>query len=112
MRRPRSNREGIMNRAVHLNLDNAWDVHTLGLPRRDALAWGPRMRYHATPALIEAFGREVADELPPFVLYGSGDFHHLSGALLFASLRRGSAPVTLVSFDNHPDWDVRPPKWG
>jgi arginase family enzyme len=21
-------------------------------------------------------------------------------------------PVTLVSFDNHPDWDVRPPKWG
>jgi hypothetical protein len=21
-------------------------------------------------------------------------------------------PVVLVSFDNHPDWDIRPPKWG
>jgi arginase family enzyme len=27
-------------------------------------------------------------------------------------LRRVAGPVVLVSFDNHPDWDVRPPKWG
>jgi arginase family enzyme len=45
--------------------------------------------------------------LPRFVLYGSGDFHHLAAMLL----RRVSAPVTVISFDNHPDWDIRPPHW-
>ncbi len=40
--------------------------------------------------------------------YGSGDFHYLAALWL----RRVADPVTLVSFDNHPDWDVRPPKWG
>jgi arginase family enzyme len=49
----------------------------------------------------------VLAPLPPFVLYGSGDFHHLAGWLL----RRVAEPVTVVSFDNHPDWDVRPPRW-
>src|SRR5207302_2541260 len=26
-------------------------------------------------------------------------------------MRRIREPFTLVSFDNHPDWDVRPPRW-
>ena len=42
-----------------------------------------------------------------FLVYGSGDFHHLSALWL----RRVQGPFTLVSFDNHPDWDIRPPKW-
>ena len=46
--------------------------------------------------------------LAPFTLYGSGEFHHLSGLWL----RQFRDPVVLVSFDNHPDWDVRPPRWG
>jgi arginase family enzyme len=25
--------------------------------------------------------------------------------------RAGPEPVTLISFDNHPDWDIRPPYW-
>jgi arginase family enzyme len=41
------------------------------------------------------------------VLYGSGDFHHLAGWLA----QRITKPATLVSFDNHPDCDVRPPRW-
>jgi arginase family enzyme len=44
----------------------------------------------------------------PFLLYGSGDFHYLTAL----RLRSVAGPVVLVSFDNHPDWDVRPPKWG
>jgi arginase family enzyme len=44
----------------------------------------------------------------PFLLYGSGDFHYLTAL----RLRRIGGQVVLVSFDNHPDWDVRPPKWG
>ncbi|HEY2125351.1 MAG TPA: hypothetical protein VGG94_07805 [Chthoniobacterales bacterium] len=46
--------------------------------------------------------------MAPFILFGSGDFHHLTGLWL----RQVSEPVVLLSFDNHPDWDVRPPKWG
>jgi arginase family enzyme len=58
--------------------------------------------------LIEAFYREHETDLAaPFLLYGSGDFHHLTAL----RLRRIAEPVVLVSFDNHPDWDVRPPKW-
>lgn len=66
------------------------------------------MRFSAPPALVEDFFSTFESRLTPFVLYGSGDFHYLSGLFL----RRLSRPVVLVSFDNHPDWDVRPPKWG
>jgi arginase family enzyme len=57
--------------------------------------------------LIEEFFRGHAERLPAFLLYGSGDFHHLSALWL----RRLVEPFVLVSFDNHPDWDVRPPRW-
>ncbi len=56
---------------------------------------------------MEDFYQSCADRLAPFVLYGSGDFHHLSALWL----RRHEGTLTVVSFDNHPDWDVRPPKW-
>ncbi len=56
---------------------------------------------------MEDFFREYETRLAPFMLYGSGDFHHLS-ALWIRQMRE---PFTLVSFDNHPDWDIRPPKW-
>ena len=39
-----------------------------------------------------------------FTLLGSGDFHHLTLALL----EQHQKPLTLVLFDNHPDW-IRPP---
>ncbi|MFZ3088619.1 MAG: hypothetical protein WA123_11205 [Methylotenera sp.] len=39
-----------------------------------------------------------------FSLLGSGDYHHLTMALL----EQHQSPLTLVLFDNHPDW-MRPP---
>jgi arginase family enzyme len=57
--------------------------------------------------LIDKFYREFASGLAPFLLYGSGDFHHLTALWI----RRVTEPVVVVSLDNHPDWDVRPPKW-
>jgi arginase family enzyme len=39
-----------------------------------------------------------------FTLLGSGDFHHLTLALL----EQHQTPLTLVLFDNHPDW-MHPP---
>ena len=69
--------------------------------------WGAKLRFTAPSALMEEFYREVSPELQNFILSGSGDFHHLSALWL----RRFPRPLTLVSFDNHPDWDRRPPRW-
>lgn len=93
--------------ALHLNLDDAWLGEPLRLPVRDAREWGPQLRFSTPPRLIEKFYHEYESHLPPFLLFGSGDFHHLTA--LWA--RRVTQPFVLVSFDNHPDWDVRPPKW-
>ena len=93
---------------MHLNLDDAWFDLPGDLPVVDAREWGPRLRFSAPSPLIEEFYREYGPRLAPFLIYGSGDFHHLSALWL----RRLAEPFVLVSFDNHPDWDVRPPRWG
>lgn len=96
-----------MRTAVHLNLDDAWSACAEDLPAIDLKRWGPRLRFTTSPRTIERFFREVEPSLADFVLYGSGDFHHLTALWL----RRLREPFTLVAFDNHPDWDVRPPRW-
>jgi len=99
----------LVARALHLNLDDAWPNESLGLPLIDAREWGPCLRFSAPPQLIEQFYREhEVDLAAPFLLYGSGDFHYLTAL----RLRPIGEPIVVVSFDNHPDWDVRPPKWG
>lgn len=98
---------GSANSAIHLDLDSAWGEIPQGLPRVDATMWGPRLRFSTSARAVEQFYREIDAQLPRFILYGSGDFHHLTGLWL----RHAREPVTLVSFDNHPDWDVRPPRW-
>jgi hypothetical protein len=96
-------------RALHLNLDDAWQGEPLGLRVIDGRAWGRRLRFSAPPRLVADFYHEHETTLAsPFLLYGSGDFHYLTAL----RLRRIAGPIVLVSFDNHPDWDVRPPKWG
>ncbi|HEY2799398.1 MAG TPA: hypothetical protein VGI85_02300 [Chthoniobacterales bacterium] len=98
-----------MNRAsiLHLNLDDAWRFEPSFLPTLDLREWGPRLRFSAPSREIESFVRALKLELPPFLVYGSGDFHHLSALWL----RRHDRLTTVVSFDNHPDWDIRPPRW-
>ncbi len=96
-----------MREVLHLDLDGAWPAD-LGLPTRDLRAWGPRLRFSAPAREIAAFEREIGAALPPFLVYGSGDFHHLSALWV----RRQTRLTTVVSFDNHPDWDIRPPRWG
>ena len=93
--------------AIHLNLDDAWQPAALPLESVDARAWGPRLRFSAPAREMECFDVEVGTQLPPFLVYGSGDFHHLTALWL----RRLSRLTTVVSFDNHPDWDIRPPHW-
>ncbi len=77
------------------------------MPHVDARAWGPRLRYSTSAREVEAFYEFARGKMAAFTLFGSGDFHHLSALWI-----RGIAePFTLVSFDNHPDWDIRPPRW-
>ena len=90
---------------MHFNLDDAWPSDLL--PTIDAREWGPGLRFSAPARLIEQFYRAHRDRLRPFTLYGSGDFHHLTALWL----RNLAQPITVVSFDNHPDWDIRPPRW-
>ena len=99
----------LTSRALHLNLDDAWRDEPFGLPAADARDWGPRLRFSAPPRLVDEFYRQQEATLgEPFLLYGSGDFHYLTAL----RLRRIAEPIVLVSFDNHPDWDLRPPRWG
>ena len=94
---------------MFLNLDDACYDTPPGLTKFvDAHEWGPRLRFTAPSRVVEEFYREYESKLDPFILYGSGDFHHLSALWL----RRIEQPVVVISFDNHPDWDIRPPKWG
>jgi arginase family enzyme len=92
---------------LHLNLDDAWRADLLGLPEIDARKWGPQLRFSAPERTVGHFYRDIAPQLPLFVVYGSGDFHHLTALWV----RRVENETVLISFDNHPDWDVRPPKW-
>jgi arginase family enzyme len=88
-------------------LDDAWRETDLSLPMLDARAWGPCLRFSVPSREIEKFYTTFVSRLSPFLVYGSGDFHHLTALWL----RRLACPTTVVSFDNHPDWDIRPPKW-
>ena len=92
---------------LHLNLDDAWEIKNFPGLTLDVRAWGPRLRFSAPSREIEQFYRAVGGGLPPFIVYGSGDFHHLSAL----RLRQLVSLTTVVSFDNHPDWDIRPPRW-
>jgi hypothetical protein len=94
-------------RASHFNLDDAWPTEGVSLEAIDVRRWGPLLRFSAPALAVEKFYREVERQLAPFVLYGSGDFHHLSALWL----RRLEQEAIVVSFDNHPDWDIRPPRW-
>ncbi|MCX8045172.1 MAG: arginase family protein [Desulfobacterota bacterium] len=41
-------------------------------------------------------------------LTGSGDFHHVTSLLL----EQFTEPLSVIVFDNHPDWDILPPRRG
>ncbi|WP_202814287.1 arginase [Aureimonas sp. AU4] len=71
----------------------------------DLAALGPRLRLWSNTdswdRLMEALGEaDAAGQMPRLTMVGSGDFHHVTAALL----ARAPGPLTVVHFDNHPDW--------
>jgi arginase family enzyme len=98
-------------RQVCFRTDDAWDFipegHELKVPAVDVREEAKGLRFITSRKKIDAFAAKHAAEFRPFTLFGSGDFHHLSAVWT----RQFQEPFTLLSFDNHPDWDIRPPKW-
>jgi arginase family enzyme len=96
---------------VWLAFDDAWDFeHPPSFeapPRIDALAIGPSLRFITTKRAIDSFYETLSEQFRPFILSGSGDFHHLTAVFT----RQVKEPFAILSFDNHPDWDIRPPHW-
>ncbi|WP_051356535.1 hypothetical protein [Azorhizobium doebereinerae] len=65
----------------------------------------PRLRLQAQRAALATLGGRLAAPAPGDIyFYGSGDFHHLTLLLV----ERLEQPVSIIHFDNHPDW-VRVP---
>ena len=97
--------------SLWLALDNAWDFGeppTFAAPIRvDAREVGPSLRFLTSHRAIERFYEKFGESFRPFILSGSGDFHHLTAVFI----RRLKEPFVILSFDNHPDWDIRPPFW-
>lgn len=69
---------------------------------------GPRMRLWSRAATLDRLRRRLARDLPlaaaELVFAGSGDFHHVTPLLLERAVARFGGPVTVLHFDNHPDW--------
>ncbi len=69
-----------------------------------------------TGAKIRLWGRwrhlkQIKEKLPRFAndnpavtVMGSGDFHHVTALLLDRALEQELEAITVVQFDNHPDW--------
>ncbi len=88
-----------------LILDLDASVGTLpGETRIDLRDWHDRLRFACSLRQLRLFDQHVSSRLPAVhgpVLFGSGDFHHLSLPLI----ARTSAPrpMRVMVFDNHPD---------
>ena len=74
---------------------------------------GEPLRLWATASGLEDFRRRL-DEAPPLpglgpeiTFMGSGDYHHLAAVLI----GRAAGPLSVIHFDNHPDWVRLPPAW-
>jgi len=72
---------------------------------------GRQVRLWATPPQIEnlrdrlrGFLAGLDADAPVVTWYGSGDFHHLTAVIISLLAERRYEPITIVHFDNHPDW--------
>lgn len=105
-------------RAALLHLDEALTgqpqlsarVAEAGGVRVDLRRLGPALRLWSRPPALERLRLRLRESLPAtdgpaLVFAGSGDFHHVSPLLLERAIEAsGCDEVTLLHFDNHPDW--------
>lgn len=75
------------------------------LGQRLRIVAGRRMLSRLRDRIDAAFA--PADAAAPLIFYGSGDYHHLAAFFL----TKVTQPVTVLHFDNHPDWTGFPRTW-
>ena len=70
---------------------------------------GPRCRLYSNEKTAkEVSARINSGSVNSIAFLGSGDFHHITSLLL----DKLSEEISVISFDDHPDWDILPPKIG
>jgi hypothetical protein len=100
-----------------LQLDDALDsqpdfalaCHKARARRIDLRREGKAIRlwgfHHQLAEVREKIARVLSDSPQTRLTFmGSGDFHHVTSLLLEICVQKRPAPVTVVHFDNHPDW--------
>jgi arginase family enzyme len=96
---------------VFFQTDDAWDAlpeeRLRDFYRLDVRDEARGLRFITSARKIDAFAERHGPNFRPFTLFGSGDFHHLSAVWT----RQFTEPFTILSFDNHPDWVITPPRW-
>src|ERR1700674_720503 len=71
---------------------------------------GGTIRLWGRQTALDVFRAKLAEQLggdqdePRLCFMGSGDFHHVTPLLLATALAKHSGHVTVIHFDNHPDW--------
>ena len=70
---------------------------------------GPRCRLYSSEDTARDISARIGRGSKNSITFlGSGDFHHITGLLL----DNFNEDISVISFDDHPDWDVFPPKIG
>ena len=72
----------------------------------DCKAYATRARIWLNQTDAQALTKILAPSQDTITLFGSGDYHHISGLLV----KQFQDPFSLIVFDHHPDWDIMPPK--
>ena len=80
-----------------------------GAKHLNARSEGGDIRLWGKPAKLDRLAARLdetfaAADAPKLCFMGSGDFHHITALLLEKSLAGRTEPVTVIHFDNHPDW--------
>ncbi|WP_372784256.1 arginase family protein [Phenylobacterium sp.] len=70
---------------------------------------GPAMRLWSRASTLVALRSRLGEIAAPaadglLVFAGSGDFHHVTPLLVARAAAAADEPVTVLHFDNHPDW--------
>src|SRR5689334_20738637 len=86
----------------HCERNGAGHLHAEDLGRAVRL-WSKTATLENVAALVR--GRAASSGAEPKLWFmGSGDFHHISALLIETTLSTLDDPVTVIHFDNHPDW--------
>ncbi|MFZ2357521.1 MAG: hypothetical protein WAW67_06860 [Candidatus Omnitrophota bacterium] len=75
----------------------------------DLKGLAPQARYFLNAKIRSLIERRIKSSAKDSITFlGSGDFHHISEILI----SQFNEPISCISFDFHPDWEIVPPRFG